>query len=117
MPLRFLVDESTGYLVAQHLSAAGYDAIAVVDVLPQASDREILTYAVREARIVVTNDKDFGDLIFFHRLQHQGVILLRGDDFRPTARWRLLDNTIQRYGHRLEGAFTVITDYGVRIRN
>jgi predicted nuclease of predicted toxin-antitoxin system len=116
MSLRFLVDESTGHLVARYLLEAGHDAIAVATVLPQASDKAILAYAVQEDRIVITNDKDFGDLIFLAHLEHRGVILLRSEDHRPTARWRMLDDAILRYGARLGGAFTVITNEGIRIR-
>ena len=117
MTLRFLVDESTGYLIAKHLIDAGYDAEAVVDILPQASDKDILAYAVHEDRIVVTNDKDFGDLVFLAHLEHRGIILLRTEDYRSTSRWQILEKTIHLYGARLRRAFTVITDEGVRIRS
>jgi predicted nuclease of predicted toxin-antitoxin system len=116
MILRFLVDESTGYLVTNYLLDAGYDAISVVDLFPRVSDKDILAYAVQEDRIVITNDKDFGDLIFFAHLAHRGVILLRTEEHRPFARWRLLEPAIQRYALRLQGAFTVITNEGIRIR-
>ena len=111
------MDESTGILVAHYLAGAGHDALAVASILPQVSDREILAFAVQDDRIVITNDKDFGDLIFFARLAHRGVILLRSEDHRPLARWRLLDQAIQRYGVRLAGAFTVISNEGIRIRS
>ena len=48
--MKFIVDECTG--------------MAVAEIMPQAEDHTILTKAVKEGRILITNDKDFGELIF-----------------------------------------------------
>ena len=55
--MKFLVDECTGTSVVACLRDEGHDAVAVVEVMPEADDEEILAHAVAEGRIVVTADK------------------------------------------------------------
>lgn len=62
--MKFLVDECTGTSVVTCLRDEGYDVVAVVEVIPEADDEKILERAVSEGRIVVTNDKDFGEMVF-----------------------------------------------------
>lgn len=62
--MRFIVDESTGMAVVGHLRGAGHDVLAVGESMPKASDRQILARAVSEKRILITNDKDFGEWKF-----------------------------------------------------
>ena len=75
--MRFLVDESTGAAVAEFLRGQGHDVVAVAEITPQAIDQDILQSALADQRIVITNDKDFGDLVFRSGLAHAGVVLLR----------------------------------------
>lgn len=75
--MRFLVDECTGPAVTRWLSAQGHDAA-------------ILTRALAEDRVVVTNAKDFGEIIFREGLAHRGVILLRLADERAAAKIQVL---------------------------
>lgn len=51
--------------------------VSIYDELPRLPDEDILAFAVRDDRIVITNDKDFGELVFRDRRPHRGVILLR----------------------------------------
>lgn len=57
-----MVDESTGMAVVNYLRSLGYDVFAVAEAIPQADDSDILARASSEGRILVTNDKDFGEL-------------------------------------------------------
>ncbi len=76
--MRFLLDEGLPYRLAAHLHALGHDVTAVGHDYPfSLADRAILDIATVERRIILTNDKDFGDLIFRDQLRHDGVILFR----------------------------------------
>jgi predicted nuclease of predicted toxin-antitoxin system len=76
--VKFLLDEGIPFRLAAFLAGEGHDIVECGRDLPQAlNDRDILAIAVREARILVTNDKDFGDLVFRDHLPHAGVILFR----------------------------------------
>ena len=114
--MRFIVDESTGAAVVRHLHAAGHDVLAVADEMPQAGDPDVLARAAHEGRILVTNDKDFGELIFRSGQAHSGVLLLRLQDESSANRVRVVQTVLERYADRLSGSFTVATDGYVRIR-
>jgi predicted nuclease of predicted toxin-antitoxin system len=114
--MRFLVDESTGVAVVKHLRAAGHDVISVAEEMFQAEDAEVLARAVAEDCILISNDKDFGDLVFRGLQGHKGVILLRLKEDSTPNRIRVLEHLLDHHADRLEGSFTVATEDTVRIR-
>ncbi len=54
----------------------GHDVSSAVDVAPRASDDELLAMALAQQRVLITEDKDFGELVFVRRLPHPCVIRL-----------------------------------------
>jgi len=114
--LRFIVDESSGKAVARLLESAGHDVRYVGDNIPQADDEKILKLAVAEKRILITNDKDFGELVFRRGLEHQGVLLLRLQDERPDNKTQIIGVVLEKYAQRLDGNFAVVTEKSFRIR-
>lgn len=114
--MNFLVDESTGMAVVEFLRATGHDALSVSEVMPHADDPSILLKAEREKRIVITNDKDFGELVFRSHQANQGVILLRLQNDHSASRVRAIKILLQEYAGRLENHFSMITETEVRIR-
>jgi len=74
--------------------------------------------AVRDRRLLLTEDKDFGDLVFGAIGQPAfGVVMLRIRDERAALRWPRLKLVIERYGEKLHGAFTVVAEARIRIRS
>jgi len=114
--MQFVVDESAGVAVVEYLRDAGHDVLAVAEIMPQADDRDILALAAREKRILVTNDKDFGELVFRSGQAQHGIVLLRLRDESPACRVRVIRNVMEHHADRLAGHFTVATESGVRIR-
>jgi predicted nuclease of predicted toxin-antitoxin system len=112
----FIVDESTGTAVVEYLRSHGHDVVAVAEVMPQANDQDIMARATSEGRILVTNDKDFGELVFRRGQAHHGVILLRPRDDNPSNRVRLVEAVLKQYADRAAGQFIVATEAVVRIR-
>ena len=86
--MRFIVDESTGLAVAGYLRDRGHDVVVVFEEMPEARDEEILARAVVEGRIVVTNDKDFGELVFRDGQPHEGIVLFRLQDASAGRRFK-----------------------------
>lgn len=115
--MQFIVDESTGAAVLEYLRSVGHDVLAVAETMPQAEDQDILARAVTERRILVTNDKDFGELVFRSGQPHYGVLLLRLHDESRTNRVRVVKAVLEQYADRLAGRFAVATEGGVRIRS
>src|SRR4051812_25262357 len=76
--MRFLLDENAEFRIAAFLKDQGHDVTAIAHDYPASlPDSEVLQLAVSEQRILITNDRDFGALIFHQRLPHTGVIYFR----------------------------------------
>jgi predicted nuclease of predicted toxin-antitoxin system len=114
--MKFVVDESTGVAVVEYLRDAGHDVVAVSEAMPQGDDRDIMAEAATTTRILITNDKDFGELAFRSGQTHHGVLLLRLHDESPTNRIRVVRAVMENYQNRLSGNFVVASEGNVRIR-
>lgn len=75
--MKFLADENIPLLVVEQLQQEGVDVISQSIVTPGATDEDILIRAVMEQRVLITLDKDFGELIFKSQKKSSGIILLR----------------------------------------
>jgi predicted nuclease of predicted toxin-antitoxin system len=85
----------------------GHDVIAVAELWPRAEDTVVMDRAVRGARILITEDKDFGHLVYAKLRRTGGVMLIR---FPAGSRRSLVDsvlNVVETRGARLIGSFTV----------
>lgn len=113
--LRFLADESCDFAVVRVLRANGYDVIAIAEFMQRSVDDELIAQAHHDNRIVLTEDKDFGWLIFVSHADSAGVILVR---FPGNARQSLASTVlrlVQEHGSDLSGAFVVIEPGRTRI--
>ncbi len=114
--LRFLADESCDFIVVRTLRAEGYDVFAICEELPAAFDEDVLKLAVEEKRIILTEDKDFGEWIFAHREEMHGVLLIR---FPANVRSKLgkaVLSLVREHGFDLLENFTVLEPGRARIR-
>ncbi len=75
--MRFLADESCDFAVVRALREAGHEVVAIAEISPRATDEAVIEIALREERILLTEDKDFGRLVYAHRQITGGVLLLR----------------------------------------
>jgi predicted nuclease of predicted toxin-antitoxin system len=113
--LRFLADESCDFLVVRALRAVGYDVAAVAELSPRAPDADVIALAVKEQRVLLTEDKDFGQLVFAANRESGGVILIR---YPSTQRARLADvivGLVIAEGRSLRGTFAVLQPGRVRL--
>jgi len=114
--VKFLLDESVDVRVAPHLSRLGHDVTSIVeDYQRSLPDPDVLAIAYREARIVITNDRDFGDLVFHHHHPHAGVIYLRLGTYEIGAIIARLLHVLERYPDEL-GQFVVVDPRRIRVR-
>jgi predicted nuclease of predicted toxin-antitoxin system len=76
--MRFLANENITATVIEELRRRGHDLLSVKESMRAAQDDEILARAQAEERIVITHDKDFGELAFRSKLPAScGVVLFR----------------------------------------
>lgn len=112
--MRFLVDECTGPAVAGWLRAQQHEVFSVYDEARGIDDDEVIQKAFSENRVLITNDKDFGEKVYRERLPHKGVILMRLADERPATKIGVLQRLLAAYADRIPGQFVVVTETKIR---
>ena len=112
--MRFLADESCDFSVVRALRSADHDVVAIAEVSPREEDDDVRQRALRDDRILITEDKDFGQLIYANMQLTGGVIFIR---FPARARRNLAATVVEvvrQRGQRLIGSFTVLQPGRVR---
>jgi predicted nuclease of predicted toxin-antitoxin system len=117
MNLKFLADESCDFAVVRCLRAAGFDVEAIMEIASGESDANIIKMAVASGRILITEDRDFGDLVYAHQQEHGGITLIR---YPSTARKNMAEvirDLVLQKGETLAGCFMVVSPHKIGIRN
>ena len=112
--MRFLLDECTGPAVARWLRDQQHDVSSVYEEARGIDDDDVIRIACSEHRILITNDKDFGEKIYREQKPHRGVILLRLADERSAVKIEVLQKLLSTYSERIPGQFVVVTETKVR---
>ena len=107
------MDRCAGQRLAEWLRGNGHDVLDARTLGPDPGDRALLQQAELESRVLITMDKDFGELIHLRGIPHAG--LLRLPDVRTPQRIALLDEVINHHGQALEER-AIITVRGNRVR-
>ena len=113
--MRFLADESCDFAVVRALRAAEHDVLAVAEIRPSSVDAELIGLAYSDRRILLTEDKDFGWLVFAAKLNNPGVILIRFPANARSAMAASIVRIVAEHGSRLVGGFVVVQPGTVRI--
>src|SRR6266436_5340599 len=114
--LKLLADENIAGDIVAWLRAQGCDVLAVSEQMAQEVDLVLLQTADAEGRLVLTEDKDFGELVFRDRLNSHGVTLLRMGKLTIPQRIQRLVETWSVVESNPSGQFIVITQKKVRVR-
>jgi predicted nuclease of predicted toxin-antitoxin system len=115
--VRWLADECVDAALVAHLRAAGHDVVYVAERTSGMTDAEAIAQAHAEQRILLTEDKDFGELVVRWRRPIPGLVLLRIDSERRGLKWSRIDAAIQKIGEGLLGHYTVIDEVRFRVRS
>ncbi len=113
--MRFLADESCDFAVVKALRKAGHDVKAISEMSPGISDEEVAMLSVDEMRILITEDKDFGQMIYAKSQASAGVIFIR---FPASASLSMPDMIVRladEHGDRLHRRFVVVRPAQIRI--
>jgi predicted nuclease of predicted toxin-antitoxin system len=106
--VRWLADECIAASLVAHLRADGHDVLYVAEAAAGLSDADVIALASREIRLLLTEDKDFGDLVFRRERVIIGVVLMRINPENPALKATRLAAAIERYGETLFSRYTVI---------
>jgi predicted nuclease of predicted toxin-antitoxin system len=113
---RLLFDENVSRLLVDRSAALGFDVEWIGKENSGASDDEVLAFARREGRILVTEDRDFGEMVVRRQLDAPGVVLIELDRLSGEAEANRAAAILVKHADRLAGAFTVIEPGRVRTR-
>lgn len=114
--LKFIVDVGVGKAIEKYLQEEGYDTKAVREINPSMEDEQIIRTAASENRIVITMDKDFGELVYHSSMKHCGVLLLRLEDATGPEKLEVIKFIITNYSDRITNCFCVFQNDKFRIR-
>lgn len=113
--MRFLLDTCVAGPAKGHLVGAGHDVVWMGDAAEDPGDEVILARANEEGRVLVTLDKDFGELAVVRGLPHRGIVRLVG--LASTEQGVLAEAAVERYAPELDaGAIVTVSAERVRIR-
>jgi predicted nuclease of predicted toxin-antitoxin system len=114
--MNFLADESVDQPIVERLRADGHDVLAVIEMERSIPDEAVLTSANQRETLLLTADKDFGEIIFRQHRLSTGVVLIRLAGLSPGAKAGIVSAVIREHASELSGAFTVVSPGMVRIR-
>ncbi len=115
--MKLFADENVARSLVAQLRARGHDVLYAAEAQPGAPDTDWLTRAEAEGRLILTSDKDFGDLIFRDGLTSHGVVLLRLGALGLPDRLARLEDAWPTVEAHSAGKFLVITPSKIRIRD
>jgi predicted nuclease of predicted toxin-antitoxin system len=114
--VNIIADEGVDAQIVSALRSAGHPVLYVAELAPGISDEDVLGRSRRSGSLLLTADKDFGELVFRQRLLHSGILLIRLGGVSPDEKARLVASVVAEYGLKLEGSFAVLTPHSFRIR-
>jgi predicted nuclease of predicted toxin-antitoxin system len=115
--MKFLIDENVGNTVVRFLKNKGQDVIvASKKGLSGREDEFLLGYAFKEGRIIITNDKDFGFLIYRQKMPSRGIILFRFVQELPSLKVGALNAILSLKPEQILNHFIIASEGKIRIR-
>ena len=114
--MNFVADESLDSPIVLRLRENKHEVFSVAEELPGIADDEVLKIAYNSKSILLTQDKDFGELVFRLRKAHNGIVLFRLAGINPYVKAELCLNVIAQFGEKIPGSFTVVYKNFVKIR-
>ncbi len=113
--MKFLADESCAGPVIFALREADHDVLAIAEVAKGAVDERVMERALSERRVLITEDRDFGELVYARGRQSAGVILVKFHGRARRAKPAAVVEAVAKLGVRLQDAFVVVEPGQVRI--
>ncbi|MBX0331386.1 DUF5615 family PIN-like protein [Oscillochloris sp. ZM17-4] len=114
--MNIVADEGVDRPIVDQLRQDGHDVVYIAEESPSITDDEVLRIANTRGSVLLTIDKDFGELVFrLNRVDH-GVVLVRLEGLHAATKAAIVAHAFRDYGHELGSAFSVIGPGTVRIR-
>lgn len=114
--MNLLADENIDQPIVDRLRQEGYDVVYIAELAPSIDDDDVMSEANIRSAVLLTGDKDFGELVFRQQLMHAGVVLCRLGGLSAALKADLVAQAFRGHAAEFIGAFSVISPGIVRIR-
>lgn len=114
--LLFVADENFDYTIIKELRKTGYSVIAIAESFPSIPDPQVLQIATDRKAILLTEDKDFGELVHRLRMPHCGILLVRLLKITSAEKSARVCEVINNFQQDLFYSFAVLSNDQLRIR-
>ncbi len=107
--IKFLANVNVEKPLIDFLNEKGFDIKWVTNIDKRMPDDRVCEIANSEQRIIITNDKDFGEIVFYQKKIAYGIILMRVKDQNSSEKIILLDKLLENYLDKIANHFVVLT--------
>lgn len=115
--MNLLADESVDRQIVERLKNDRHEVLYIAEIEPSISDDAVFDLANEKAALLLTSDKDFGEIVFREgRLSSGGVVLLRLAGLSADRKSEIVSEAFRENGDEFQGHFSVIAPGRVRIR-
>ena len=114
--MKLLADAGVDRQIVDRLRKEGHQVLYIAEMQHGLTDDEILEISNREEILLITTDKDFGELIFRQHRITSGILLIRLSGLSATQKGEMVSSAINKHSTELSNAFTVISPKAIRIR-
>ena len=113
--IKLLIDESVDYLLTSFLREAGFEVLSILEEYPGISDDQVLKISTKLKALLLTEDKDFGDLVVRFNKSNCGILLIRFSG-SPQKKKTVVLQTLKNHYEEMINNFTVLSEDKIRIR-
>jgi predicted nuclease of predicted toxin-antitoxin system len=114
--VQFIADENIDTNIVRQLTEEGYSILSIAEDFPGISDIAVLELVNTHQAILLTGDKDFGELVFHRRKTAQGVVLIRIFGIPEIEKAHIVVEVFKQYAADFDKSFTVIGRNKIRIK-
>ena len=116
MATLYIADENLDRNLVFALRGEGIQVISIFEDHRGVSDTEVIEIANKNDAVIITEDKDFGELTYSFKIKNRGIVLIRLSGLPNDEKIRIIKEVVSEYGDRLYGHFTLVKPDSIRIR-
>jgi predicted nuclease of predicted toxin-antitoxin system len=114
--VKIVADENVDKQIVDRLRLDGHHAVFIAELDPGIDDETVLGLSRKVNSVLLTADKDFGELIFRRRLLHAGLLLIRLEGIEPGPKAELVALALEQHGDEMRTRFGVLSSGALRLR-
>ena len=114
--MKIVADESIDKQIVDRLRSGGHDVVFIAELDPGIEDEAVLLRSRESNSVLLTADKDFGELVFRQRLLHSGIVLIRLAGLKPETKAELVVTAFAQHADDLRLGFAVLSRRALRLR-